>query len=103
MSRKNHKMIDGRLLRTDKKMCHLKGRQVEKISAWLKSEFFKIADEKQRKPTKSEIDKITEKVYEKIEEAQIWIPYYEVRRYMSSRQTRFWNQWLKQKNEHDSE
>ena len=85
-------MIDGRLLRTDKKMCHLK----EKISAWLKSEFFKIADEKQRKPTKSEIDRITEKVYEKIEEAQIWIPYYEVRRYMSSKQTRFWNQWLKQ-------
>ena len=47
--------------------------------------------------------RITEKVYEKIEEAQIWIPYYEVRRYMSSKQTRFWNQWLKQKNEHDSE
>ena len=68
MSRKNHKMIDGRLLRTDKKMCHLKGRQIEKISAWLKSEFFKIADEKQRKPTKSEIDRITEKVYEKIAE-----------------------------------
>ncbi len=96
-------MIDGRLLRTDKKMFHLKGRQTEKISKWLKSEFFRIADEKQRKPTKSEIDRITEKVYEKIEEAQIWIPYYEVRRYMSSRQTRFWNQWLKQKNEHDSE
>ena len=51
----------------------------------------------------SDADAVCEKVYEKIEEAQIWIPYYEVRRYMSSKQTRFWNQWLKQKNEHDSE
>lgn len=106
MSRKNHKIIDSRLLRTDKKMCHLKGRQTEKITKWLKSEFFRIADEKQRKPTKSDIDCITDKVYKKIEEAQIWIPYYEVRRFMSSKQTRFWNQWLKQnnqKNEHSSE
>ena len=58
-------MIDGRLLRTDKKMCHLKGRQIEKISAWLKSEFFKIADEKQRKPTKSEIDRKQKKYMKK--------------------------------------
>ena len=103
MSRKNHKMADGRLLRTDKTMRHLKSGQIEKISAWLKAEFFKAANEKQRKPTKPEIDAIVDSVYEKIEEAQIWIPYHEVRRYMSSKQTKFWNQWLKQKNEHDSE
>lgn len=106
MSRKNHKIIDGRLLRTDKTMRHLKGKQIEKISSWLRSEFFKAADEKQRKPTRSEIDKITDIVYEKIEKARIWIPYHEIRRYMSSKQTRFWNQWLKQnnqKNEHSSE
>ncbi len=96
MSRKNHKMADGRLLRTDKTMRHLKSGQIEKISAWLKAEFFQTANEKQRKPTKPEIDAIVDSVYEKIEEAQIWIPYHEVRRYMSSKQTKFWNQWLKQ-------
>lgn len=96
MSRKNHKMVDGCLLHTDKTMGHLKRSQIEKISAWLKAEFFKATNEKQRKPTKSEIDEITDRVYEKIEEAQIWIPYHEICRYMSSKQTKFWNQWLKQ-------
>ncbi len=101
MSRKNHKMINGRLLCTDKTMRHLKSSQIEKISAWLKAEFFKAANEKYRKPTKSEIDKITDKVYGKIEEAQIWIPYHEIRKYMSSKQTKFWNQWLKQNNQNN--
>lgn len=96
MSRNNHKMINGKLIRTDKTMRHLKDGQIEKISAWLKAEFFKAANEKQRKPTKPEIDAIVDSVYEKIEEAQIWIPYHEVRRYMSAKQTKFWNQWLKQ-------
>lgn len=45
MSRKNHQKINRRLLRTDKTMRHLKGSQIEKISAWLKAEFFKVANE----------------------------------------------------------
>lgn len=96
MSRENHKVIDGRLLRTDKTMQHLKGKQLMKITSWLKAEFFRTATEKQRKPTKKEIDEIVDSVYMKIEEAQIWIPYLEERLYMSSNQTKFWNQWVKQ-------
>ncbi len=106
MSRKNHEVIDGRLLRTDKTMRHLKGKQLMKITSWLKTEFFRTATDKQRKPTKKDIDEIVDIVYMKIEEAQIWIPYYEVRRYMSSKQTKFWNQWVKQNqqnNEHSGE
>lgn len=106
MSRKNHKVIDGRLLRTDKIMRHLKGKQLMKITSWLKAEFFRTAAEKQRKPTKTEIDEIVDIVYIKIEEAQIWIPYHEVRRYMSSKQTKFLSQWVKQNqqsNEHSGE
>ena len=102
MSRKNHKITDGRLLRTDKTMRHLKEKQIEKISPWLRSEYFKAVNEKQRKPTKSEIDVITDIVYEKIEKARIWIPYYEVRKFMMSKQTKFWNQWLKQNNQNES-
>ncbi|EJV26587.1 hypothetical protein HMPREF1340_02310 [Enterococcus faecalis ERV73] len=36
MSRKNYKMIDGRLLQTDKKYSHLK--QKEKIYTWMYEE-----------------------------------------------------------------
>lgn len=50
MSRKNHKMVDGCLLHTDKTMGHLKRSQIEKISAWLKAEFFK-ADQRKAKET----------------------------------------------------
>ena len=35
MSRKNHKMIDGRLLQTNKKYSQLKMKQKEKIAEWL--------------------------------------------------------------------
>lgn len=35
MSRKNHQKIEGRLLRTDKRIGHLKQKQIEKISDWL--------------------------------------------------------------------
>ncbi|WP_279232756.1 hypothetical protein [Eubacterium limosum] len=35
MSRKNHQTIDGRLVRTDKCIGHLKQKQIEKINNWL--------------------------------------------------------------------
>lgn len=35
MSRKNHKMIDGRLLQTNKKYSQLKMKQKEKIAEWM--------------------------------------------------------------------
>ena len=35
MSRKNHKMIDGRLLQTNKKYSQLKIKQKEKIAEWM--------------------------------------------------------------------
>ena len=35
MSRKNHEMIDGKLLQTDKKYSQLKLKQKEKIAEWM--------------------------------------------------------------------
>ena len=35
MSRKNHEMIDGKLLQTDKKYSQLKLKQKEKIADWM--------------------------------------------------------------------
>ena len=39
MSRKNHEMVDGRLLQTDKPFSQLKQSQKEKISEWLYQEY----------------------------------------------------------------
>lgn len=38
MPRKNHKMVDGRLLKTDKSFSDLKMSQREKIAGWLYKE-----------------------------------------------------------------
>lgn len=35
MSQKNHEIIDGRLVQTDKKYSHLKLKQKEKIAEWM--------------------------------------------------------------------
>ena len=35
MSRKNHEMIDGKLMQTDKKYAQLKLKQKEKIAEWM--------------------------------------------------------------------
>lgn len=35
MSQKNHEIIDGRLVQTDKKYSHLKLKQKEKLAEWM--------------------------------------------------------------------
>lgn len=45
MSRKNHKMIDGKLLRTDKNFSHLKSSQVTKINEWMQNAYNAFRDE----------------------------------------------------------
>lgn len=90
MSRKNHKIIDGRLLQTDKRFSDLKMAQREKIALWLKAEYESAIDGRNAPLGKSQKDEIAQRVYAKIEEAQIWIPYGEVRRYFS-RKLPGWN------------
>jgi|SRR5882724_5800394 len=97
MSRKNHQMIGGQLLRTDKKFCHLKQSQVAKIADWLRIEYAEVVKERHRRPTRDESLEIVSKVYAKIEEANIWIPFGEVLRYYQSRQTKFYNHLIKQR------
>lgn len=44
MFRKNHKMVDGRLLQTDKKYSNLKMAQKEKINKWINEEICRYLD-----------------------------------------------------------
>ena len=87
MLRKNHKMIDGRLLQTNKKYSQLKMKQKEKIAEWM---FQATRDYYMKKctfPNDKHLEEVVDTVYEKIEDAEIWIPYGEVFKHYRSKQS----------------
>lgn len=90
MSRKNHKMVDGRLLQTDKKYSNLKMKQKENINIWIVKEirdFYKNYGVMPRK--ESDFQMVLDKLYGRIEAANIWIPYGEIhKKFMGSRMHR---------------
>lgn len=89
MSRKNHKIVDGRLIQTDKPFSQLKQSQKEKISEWLYQEYAKVYRAIGLPPDSRRNDAILTAAYEKIEEAGIWIPFGEVRKYFYSHKTKY--------------
>lgn len=78
MSRKNHKMIDGKLLQTDKKYSNLKLKQKEKIAEWMYLETKAYYEKNYTFPGDKQIGDVISKVYDRITVADIWIPYGEV-------------------------
>ena len=65
MSRKNHEMIDGKLLQTDKKYAQLKLKQKEKIAEWM---FQATRDYYMKKctfPRDKHLEEVVDSVYEK--------------------------------------
>ena len=78
---KNHKKVDGKLLRTDKQFRHLKQRQKETISTWLYEEYRRLWIEKGQEPHKQNNREIVAAVMEQIEAAGIWLPEQEVTHY----------------------
>lgn len=90
MSEKNHKMVAGRLLQTDKKYSNLKMRQKEKINVWLNEEIRRYYKETGMLPRKeAAFQLVLDRLYERIEEADIWIPYEEIhKRFFGSRNGR---------------
>lgn len=88
MSRKNHKMIDGRLLQTDKRFDQLKMKQREKIAAWYYEAYRDSFFRNKRLPDRQEDERILDSVMEQIESAGIWIPEYEVEQHFSSKKSK---------------
>ena len=79
MSRKNHKMVDGRLLQMDKRYSNLKQSQKEKINIWINEEiraFYKEQGVLPRKPEQFQV--VLSLLYQRIDAAGIWIPYGEI-------------------------
>ena len=73
----------------NKSFTDLKIKQREKISEWLYEETNKYYKQYSRMPGKSQREAILFSVYDKIQSAEIWIPYQEVKKYYLSRLIHF--------------
>ena len=78
-----HILVGGKLLRMDKQYKHLKARQKEKIAEWMYKAY------KNQIENNISDDETLRFVYAKIEEAEIWIPYQEVKKRYCSKKTQF--------------
>lgn len=78
MSRKNHKNVNGKLLQMDKTYSSLKQRQKEKIADWMYEETLEFYHQHGKIPAGDECIEIINQVYQRIELAEIWIPFSEV-------------------------
>ena len=85
MSQKNHKMVNGRLLQTDKKFSALREKQKIKIAEWIYEAYRKCYLESGKIPVKKNDSEVLSDVFVKIEEAQIWIPDGEIYAYCHKR------------------
>ncbi len=94
--KKNHKMVNEKLLQTNKTWSHLKLRQKEKISEWMYEEYSRAYDKAGHPPQKEQHDDIISAVYARIEAAEIWIPYPEVRTHYFSRLSKIRKRCLRQ-------
>lgn len=84
---KNHEWVDRKLLQTNKKYSHLKQKQKEKIYQWMYEAYRRKYQELGSFPDTRDDDDILFQVMDKIEKAEIWIPYGEVgKHYHSIRQ-----------------
>lgn len=81
---KNHKMVDGKLLQTNKKYSHLKQKQKNKIYQWMYEAYADCYKSKGKFPDAKDDDEILYAVMRNISKAEIWIPEGEVRRHYNS-------------------
>ncbi|PGX90168.1 transposase [Bacillus cereus] len=82
---KYHIKVNGHIRQINKKWLHLRQKQRERISNWLRREFHIFVQFYHRRPKKYEHDEILLTVMDKIHEQDIWIPYGEVERYYKSK------------------
>ena len=96
MSRKNHQVVNCRLLQTDKPFSQLTQTQKEKINEWLYQEYRAVYQKVGKVPDARHNDSIVLTAYRKIEEAGIWIPMGEVEKYFFSRKNAFRKRYEKE-------
>lgn len=82
---KNHINIDGQLLQTNKKWSSLKENQKQKIMNWLCEETAAYYQIHLQYPMGRYSEDVVDNVYDKIQAAEIWIPYGEVYQHYTSK------------------
>ena len=80
---KNHIKVDGQLLQTNKKWSQLKQKQKTWIYEVALKEYGDYIAEKPVPPKSHKKEIIIDRVYSKITDKEIWIPYNEVKRVLS--------------------
>ena len=98
MSRKNHKTLNGQLIQTDKPFSQLKQRQKEKINEWLYKEYAQFYLNTQKRPDSRYNDDILQTVYDKINDAEIWLPFAELKKYFFAHKSNYGKRYEKQQN-----
>ena len=93
---KNHIKVDGKLLQTNKRYENLKQKQKDKIMSWLYEAFEAKYLEKERMPDKRGDEEIVDAVYDRIQAADIWIPYGEVYRHYIAKKAKL-RKWVERK------
>lgn len=82
---KNHKMVGGKLLQTNKKWSHLTMKEKETIYNHLKELYIDFFNKNKRVPNKEDKKIISDELYSFIKDRDIWIPYGEVRKFLLSK------------------
>jgi len=93
---KNHIKVDGKLLQTNKRYENLKQKQKDIIMSWLYEAFEAKYLEKERMPDKRGDEEIVDAVYDRIQAADIWIPYGEVYRHYIAKKAKL-RKWVERK------
>ncbi|PGB70053.1 transposase [Bacillus wiedmannii] len=101
---KNHtKGPKGQLLQTNKKWSHLKQKQRETISIWLREAYIEKIKVHNRRLKPREHEDILESVMSKIYDREIWIPDYEVEKYYKGKINKRYNKHISLKEKNDKE
>lgn len=101
---KNHtKGPKGQLLQTNKKWSHLKQKQRETISIWLREAYIEEIKVHNRRLKPREHEDILESVMSKIYDREIWIPDYEVEKYYKGKINKWYNKHISLKEKNDKE
>ncbi|PEF60579.1 transposase [Bacillus cereus] len=87
---KNHVIVNGQILQTNKKWSHLTQNQKNLIAEWLREEYRSFIMMYLRKPKRYEEEYIVDSVMERIHARSMWVPYGEVKTYFARKKGKWY-------------
>lgn len=86
-----HEYVNGQLRNMKKTWAHLKNKQKDWILQQSRNKYVEFISKSNRHPNKNECVEIVNEVYSLIENAEIWIPYNEIRKVFNSKLNKYKN------------